>query len=146
MTMKRILAILAGLFTILAVSKADDRPVRFEQLPKAAQKFVKANFPENKVLYASKDDDIVFPEYEVGLDNGVSIDFRNDGQLEKIKAPQTGVPASIIPAKIREYVAAHYPGVKYFECEVDKTGYEVKISNGLELRFSSSFHLVDIDD
>ena len=59
---------------------------------------------------------------------------------------QTGVPAALIPVKIREYVAVHYPEVKYLEYEVDKTGYEVKISNGLELRFSTSFRLVDIDD
>lgn len=144
--MKRILTILVGLLTIVSVSKADDKPIRFEQLPKAAQKFVTVNFPENKVLYASKDDDIVFPDYEVRLDNGVSIDFSNDGKMEKIKGTQAGVPAALIPVKIREYVAAHYPEVKYLEYEVDKTGYEVKISNGLELRFSTSFHLVDIDD
>jgi hypothetical protein len=144
--MKRLVFVLISLLAIGYISKADDRPVKFEQLPKEAQKFVKINFPENKVLYASKDDDIVFPEYEVRLDNGVSIDFRNDGQLEKIKAPQFGVPTAIVPVKIREYVAAHYPGVSILEYEVDKTGYEVKISNGLELRFSSSFHLVGVDD
>jgi hypothetical protein len=66
--------------------------------------------------------------------------------LEKVKSSQTGVPAAIIPLKIREYVSVHYPQVKYLEYEVDKTGYEVKISNGLELRFNTSFHLVDIDD
>lgn len=144
--MKRILFVLIGLLAIGSISKADDRPVRFEQLPKAAQKFVKVNFPENKVLSASKDDDLMFPEYEVVLDNGTSLDFKNDGSLEKLKSSQAGVPAAIIPLKIREYVSVHYPQVKYLEYEVDKTGYEVKISNGLELRFNTSFHLVDIDD
>jgi hypothetical protein len=144
--MKRIFVILAGLLAIASVSKADDRPVRFEELPKAAQKFVKVNFPDNIVLYASKDDDIMFPEYEVGLDNGINIDFRNDGQLEKIQARQTGVPAAIIPVKIREYVTAHYPGVKILEYEVDRNGYEIKVSNGLEMKFSLTFHLVEIDD
>ncbi len=144
--MKRIFVILAGLLAIASVSKADDRPVRFEELPKAAQKFVKVNFPDNIVLYASMDDDIMFPEYEVGLDNGVNIDFRNDGQLEKIQARQTGVPAAIIPVKIREYVTAHYPGVKILEYEVDRNGYEIKVSNGLEMKFSLTFHLVEIDD
>jgi hypothetical protein len=144
--MKRIFVILAGLLAIASVSKADDRPVRFEELPKAAQKFVKVNFPDNIVLYASKDDDIMFPEYEVGLDNGINIDFRNDGQLEKIQARQTGVPAAIIPVKIREYVTAHYPEVRILEYEVDRNGYEIKVSNGLEMKFSLTFHLVEIDD
>ncbi len=146
MTMKRISAILIGLFTLVSVSKADDRPVKFEQLPKAAQKFVKTNFSGVNVLAATKDDDIIAPEYEVILDNGVRLDFKNDGSLEKIKSSQVEVPAAIIPVKIREYITAHYPGVKCMEYEVDKTGYEVKISNGLELRFSTSFRLVDIDD
>ena len=70
---------------VVGISKADDRPVRFEQLPKAAQEFVMVNFPENKVLSASKDDDLMFPEYEVVLDNGTSLDFKNDGSLEKLK-------------------------------------------------------------
>ena len=146
MTMKRILAILAGLFTLVSVSKADDRPVRFEQLPKAAQKFVKTNFPDNKVIYSAKDDDIVSPEYEVALDNGVKVDFKNDGRLEKIEAPQSGIPEGIIPEQIHKYVTKHYPGSKYLEYEVDKVGYEVKLSNGLELTFSSSFHLLQVDD
>ena len=144
--MKRISAILIGLFTLIFVSKADDRPVKFEQLPKAAQKFVKANFSGVNVLAATKDDDLIAPEYEVILDNGVRLDFKNDGSLEKIKSSQAGVPAAIIPVKIREYITKHYPGVIYREYEVDKTGYDVKLSNGLELRFNTSFHLVDIDD
>ena len=146
MTMKRILAILVGLFTLVSVSKADNRPVRFEQLPKEAQKFVKTNFPDSKIVYSVKDDDVISPEYEVALDYGVKIDFKNDGRLEKIDAPQTGVPEGIIPEKIHKYVTKHYPGTKYLEYEVDKVGYEVKLSNGLELTFSSSFHLLQVDD
>ena len=144
--MKRIIALIAGIFIIISVSKADDKPVKFEQLPKAARTFVATNFPENKVLLSTKDDDIISPEYEVRLDNGIKIEFRNDGKVEKVSAPQTGVPSCIIPDKIREYVSVHYPDVSYLEYEVDRTSHEVKLSNGLELRFSTSFHLVDIDD
>jgi hypothetical protein len=144
--MKRVIALIAGLLTIISVSKADDKPVRFEQLPKAAQKFVTTNFPDSKVIYSTKDDDIISPEYEVALDNGVKIDFKNDGRLEKIEAPQIGVPEGIIPEKIHKYVAKHYPGAKCLEYEVDKVGYEVKLSNGLELTFSTSFHLIQVDD
>ena len=70
--MKRILAILVGLFTLVSVSKADNRPVRFEQLPKEAQKFVKTNFPDSKIVYSVKDDDVISPEYEVALDNATA--------------------------------------------------------------------------
>ena len=144
--MKRILFVLIGLLAIGSISKADDRPVRFEQLPKAAQKFVKTNFADNKVVFVAKDDDIVAPDYEVVLDNGTVLQFSSIGSLEKIEAFKAGVPMNLIPEKIKEYVTATYPEVYYREYEIDRGKHEVKLSNGLELTFNSVFTLIEVDD
>lgn len=144
--MKRILVAVISLMAIGCISKADDRPVKFERIPAAAQKFVKTNFADNKVVFVTKDDDIVAPDYEVVLDNGTVLQFSSIGSLEKIEAFKAGVPMNLIPEKIKEYVTATYPEVYYREYEIDRGKHEVKLSNGLELTFNSVFTLIEVDD
>ena len=144
--MKRILVAIISLMAIGCISKADDKPIKFERIPAAAQKFVKSNFSDSKVVFVTKDDDIVAPDYEVILDNGTVLQFSSSGVLEKIEAFKVGVPVSLIPKKIQEYVSTTYQGVSYREYEIDRGKYEVKLSNGLELTFNSAFTLIEIDD
>ena len=135
-----------SLMAIVCISKADNKPVKFEKLPAAAQKFVKENFADNTVVLVTKDDDIVAPDYEVTLDNATVLQFSNTGALEKIEAYKAGVPQYLIPKKIQEYVSATYPEVFYREYEIERGRYEVKLSNGLELTFNSALTLIEIDD
>ena len=144
--MKKILVIVIGLITMACISRADEKPVKFEKIPVVAQNFIKTNFADNSVVYVAKDDDLVAPDYEVVLDNGTVVQFSNSGNLEKIEAYKNGVPQHLIPDKIRDYVTVNYPGVYYREYEIDRGKYEVKLSNGLELTFNSQFTLIEIDD
>ena len=144
--MKKILTFIVGLFAFTALINADDRPVPFDQLPEQAKTFVKTNFASAKVLYSSVDDDIIAPDYEVILDNGFEIQFKNDGRLESIDANMGSIPESINPDQIKTYVKANHPNVTYKEYEVGARSYEVKISNGLELTFNLDFKVIEIDD
>lgn len=144
--MKKILVLLAGIFAFVGISKADDRPVTYDQLPEAAKTFIKKHFPKANLVYATVDDDLIRPDFEVRLDNGFEIQFENDGSLDKIETREGNVPEVLIPEKIREYVRKNYPHVTYKEYEVGTRSYEVKLSNKLELKFNSSFVLIEIDD
>jgi hypothetical protein len=144
--MKKVMIIVLCLITIGCIGRADERPVKFERIPAAAQKFIKTNFVDNTVVHVTKDDDLVAPDYEVVLDNGTVVQFSNSGSLEKIEAYRAGVPQHLIPEKIREYVSVNYPGAVYREYEIDRAKHEVKLSNGLELTFNSLFNLIEIDD
>ena len=97
-------------------------------------------------MTATVDDDFIRPDYEVRLDNGFEIQFENDGSLDKIETRTGDVPEVLIPDKIKEYVKKNYKDVTYKEYEVGTRSYEVKLSNGLELKFNSSFALIEIDD
>lgn len=146
--MKKVLYLFGALSlaALLACEKYDDdRPVDFNKLPAVAQTFVKGYHADAKVLYVTKDDDIILPDYNVRLDNGVSIQFSNNGALEKIETP-AGVPDGVVPVQIADYVKTQYPDVVIKEYEVGKSTYEVKLSNRLELTFNSSFKLIEIDD
>lgn len=144
--MKQILAIISAFFVMSTILRADDRPISYEQLPAAAKTFIKQNFPDAKLLYATVDDDFIRPDYEVRLDNGFKIKFEHDGSLDNIETRDGNLPEAIIPVKIREFVKANYPGTTYKEYEVGTRNYEVKLSNRLELKFNSSFALIEIDD
>lgn len=130
------------LFALAAI--ADDRPIPFKRLPDAAQKFINANFPEDKVLHALKDDDLIAPDYEVMMESGVKIDFNSSGKMESVSSPM-GVPASIVPAQIHKYVKAHYPDAVIVEYDVDRYSHEIKLNNRMELEFNSAFNLVEVD-
>lgn len=142
--MKRFLFIVMSIVFSLAC-EADDRLINVEQLPSAAKEFIKTYFPEEKVSVAYADDDIIRPDYTVILSNGAEIDFENDGSLEKIEY-RAGIPATIIPVQIVEYVKTNYPSAAIIGYEVGRREYEVKLSNNLELKFNGKFTLVEIDD
>ena len=140
--------IIAATLMLVALSSAvaDDKPITFDKMPQAAQNFVKTNYPDVEVALTTVDDDIVNPEYKVALVNGVVIEFKNDGRLESIKTRTGNIPEGIIPVQIIEEVKRHYPESVITEYEVGRYSYEVKLSNRMELKFNSSFKLVEIDD
>lgn len=143
--MKRIFTIIAVALTSVQMSKADDRPVTFSQLPAAAQTFINTNYSGEKISYATVDDDFIRPDYNVMLANGVKIQFENSGALEKIES-RAGIPEELIPVQIRDYVKLHYPDVIFVEYEIGKRTYEVKLSNRLEIKFNRNFNVIEIDD
>ena len=136
----------SALLAFTMMLKADDRPVTLSQLPVAAQTFIKTNFPADKLSYATKDDDIIRPDYNVVLVSGVRISFDNSGALEKIEVGNNAMPENLIPVQIREFVKADYPEARITEYEVERRHYDVKLSNRLELKFDRNFTLVGIDD
>lgn len=142
--MKRFFILCAIVGFSLACS-AEERPMTFDQLPAAAKTFISTNFPDEKVSYVLMDDDLIRPDYEVILSNGMKLQFNHDGSLDKIES-RTGVPESLIPVQIRDYVNRHYEKEVIVSYDIDRRTYEVKLSNGLELKFSSSFNIIEVDD
>ena len=143
--MKKIFALVTVVLASLQIINADDRPVTFNQLPAPAQEFITTNYPDEKISYATKDDDFILPDYNVMLANGVKIQFEHSGALEKIEA-RTGIPEDLVPFQIRDYVKLHYPDAIFVEYEIGKRSYDVKLSNRLEVKFNRNFNVIEIDD
>ena len=143
--MKKILIMTAAIFFFAAIAAADERPVDAKSLPSAALTFINGNFPGEQIIYAAKGEDMIYPDYNVTLSNGVFLEFYNDGAFEKIES-KNGVPVEMIPIQIVEFVKVRYPDAYFVEYEVTKRHYEVKLSNRLELMFSKSYNLMKIDD
>jgi len=143
--MKKILLLVAAISVFSFAALADDRPIDYNQLPSPAKEFIKGNFAALKITYVTKEDDFIRPDYSVMLADGTRLEFNHSGSLKQI-ANVNGISSDLIPVSIREYVDLHYPGAGYVEYEIGKRTYEVKLDNRLELKFSSSFHIIEVDD
>ena len=144
--MKKIFVTLAFVLASLTIMNADDRAVTFDQLPKKAQEFIKLYYPNEKVSYASIDDDLFAPDYQVALVGGVIIQFENNGLLENIETRNGNIPAGIIPEKIISSAKEHFPDAIIIEYEVNRKSFEIKLSNRMEMKFDALCNLVEIDD
>ena len=146
--MKKILFILVAVFSVgVFVAIADnEKIIDKSQLPKAAQQFIDSHFTSADLLYAKEDSYILFSSYEVMLSGGVKLEFSNKGNWEEVNCRESAVPAAIIPQPIKDYIVKNYAGENIIVIEKNLYGYEVKLSNRLELKFDRKFNLYDIDD
>lgn len=142
--MKKFFATL--LFSVVVISVYADRPVTVERLPAAAREFIVSNYPSDNISYAIVDDDIVRPDYTVVLVSGARIEFNNHGALKSIEDRRNGISRSLLPVQIADYVNRHYPDASFIKYEIDRRGYDVTLSNRLELKFNRHYNVVEVDD
>ncbi len=128
-----------------AVSIADDRMIPAEQLPAAAQNFIKTTFPKASIAYVEKDG-YINPTYEVLLSNNTKVEFDRRGQWDNVDTKTGAVPAQLIPTAIAKYVKANFAGNVITKIDKESYGYEIELSNDLELKFNKAGYLIDMDD
>ena len=143
--MKKILIYCAALFLSAAALNARSKSIDVYSLPDAVRHFIECYFPDNHILRATQDDDLIYPSYDVELEDGISLEFYNDGTLEKISS-KAGVSREFIPVPILEFVKVRYPGAYFVEYKMDKKHFEVTLSNRIELKFNNQFNLIEVDD
>ncbi|MBQ5663515.1 MAG: PepSY-like domain-containing protein, partial [Bacteroidaceae bacterium] len=117
-----------------------------ENLPKKALLFIDSNFKDAKITYVKDERDYLERSYEVLFANGTKVEFNRNGEWKEVDCRREAVPSAIVPAKILNYVNSTYPGVKIVRIEHDRTDYELKLSNNLELTFNKKLNIIDIDD
>ena len=139
--------LLAALVGIAGTAFADnDKPITVEQLPDTARRFIAHYFPEIKTSYAKMETEFLDKSYEVVFTNGNKVEFDGKGMWKEVNCKFTQVPEGVVPQPIKTHVATHYPDTKILEIDYDKHDYELKLSNGLELKFNLKFDLIGIDD
>ena len=124
---------------------AEDSEIAFEKLPEKAQKVVKQAYPEGKVKKVEMERRASLIQYEVKMAGGAKLQFSKDGTLTECECTKEAVPAVLIPAKIKDFMAKEFPDREIRRFEHDSKLYELLLDNGDELSFNSSFRLIDID-
>lgn len=143
--MKKLLFLLACLFALLAVVRADDdKPIHVNQLPKAAQQLISQNFAGKKVALAKVENDFWDKNYKVVFTNGDKVEFDKGGNWKEVDCKYSAVPSKIIPEAISRYVKSNYSSAKILEIDRDKKDYEVKLSNGWEIKFDLNYNVINL--
>lgn len=141
--MKQMKYLLMALMCLISSSvMADDTPIPVEQLPEAAKTFVQTNFKGQKIVYAEKD----WNSFECRLADGTKIEFTKKGAWKKIDRKATAVPDAIVPATILEYVKANFVGCTVTKIDKERYGYDIELSNDMDLKFNFQGALIGMDD
>ena len=143
--MKRMRLLFIALMSMMvtSVAFADDKPIPVEKLPAAARTFVDTNFPGRKILYAEKDG----RTYECRLDDGTKVDFTSKGEWKQVDCHgMSAVPAVLVPEAIKQYVETNFSNCMITKIDKERHGYDIELSNDLELRFNHQGALIGMDD
>ena len=138
--MIRKLLLIIFLFSFLtSVEVAAQRPQAKENIPEKALQFLEKHF-KNYEIYRAKYDK-KSGEWEIKLQSGHEIEFDYDGNWFEIDGETNPLPKSIIdllPVSIMHYIAKNYPRRAILKIERESYGYEIELSNSVELQFSKT--------
>ncbi len=144
--MKKMILLTVSLFMGLgAIFAGHDRPIKVEQLPEKAQKFLTTYWTDVKVLKAEMDKDGLEVAYDVYLENKTKIEFDKRGEWKEIKSPMTEIPKGVIMQNILDYVANNYSGSRIEKIKREHHHYEVELTNDIELKFNKKGEFKRVD-
>lgn len=146
--MKRIFLLTVSLLFIgVGVVRADkDYVITKSELPVKAREFVDKYFAKSKISYVKEERDFFERNYQVFFADGSKVEFYRNGEWREVDCRYTEVPAVIVPSAILNYVREHFAGEIILKIERERSDYDVKISNKLELTFDKNFKIKEIDD
>ena len=142
----KILAMTLLLGFYAAACSGGDKVITVNELPAAAQTFIGKYFGAKKVMLVKKDKEGVKTYYDVLMADGTKLEFDKKGEWRDIETKSEGVPATLVPTEISSYVSKNYPDQRILQIDRDRSGFQIELSNGLDLEFNKKFQLVEIDD
>ena len=120
----------------------DGTIITVSQLPQKAQEFIQQYFPDKTASYAKKE----YTQFEVKFSDGTEVEFDRKGNWDNVDCQWESVPAALVPTEIATYVSTNFPGALIVKIDKERYGYEIELSNDLELKFNKSGKLFHIDD
>ena len=144
--MRQIFSFLMVVVLCVCTACADDfTTTDVTSLPAKAQQYLK-HF-DSPVAYIEVDNDGVFGKnYDVKLKDGSEIDFDKKGEWKSIDTNLKSVPATFVHKSIADYVKKNYPDTFVSKIERDSRGYDVELSNHMDLKFDTNGNSVRFDD
>lgn len=124
------------------VNGGDDHVVSTGQLPQNAQDYINKYLPGKTVASVVADND----DYNVIMQSGERLEFDLGGNIKDIEAyPE--VPAAVIDERIISDVKTIDPQAKIVKIERNGYGgFEVKLSNGMEINYDVNCQRLGFDD
>jgi len=126
---------------------SNETVIEASALPENARTFVTTHFPTATYVRVEKqniaDDDGSI--YDAHLSNGFEIDFDTNGNWTDVDGNANAVPTAIVPEAITNYVTLTYPNQFISTIEIEITGYDVELSNDLDLKFTAQGEFIGME-
>lgn len=117
-----------------------------DSIPVQARAFIDQYFPESSVVLVEVENEDGVQEYSVWLNDGTKIEFDMQGSWKRVGRNKTGVPASLIPDAIKQYVKTHYPNDVVTKFSKKDYGYKLELSDDMDLRFDHQCKFIEVID
>lgn len=141
--MKRLFLLALVPFILISCEKEDNLPLT--SIPSEISNYVSTHFPDNPIINAIKDTDGFELTYDTTLEGNFFIEFNRKKEVIDIEG-LTKLPDSVIPAKLLGYVTSNYPDNFIIGWEIDDRNQQIKLANGLELKFNMNGDFLRIDN
>lgn len=139
--------LMALFLTVGGNVKAQESIITENELPQAAQKFIKDNFSKSTIDYMKKDKEFFSTDYKVKFTDGSDVEFDSKGVWMEVDGNKKAIPTGFIQKSILTYVGEKFPNAHIVKIEKGRfERQEVKLSNGLELEFNAKGEFKRIDD
>lgn len=136
------------MLVVFTMSSCDkEEAIQVGDLPSTASTFLSTYFPELSISHAKKEKDGIFGrEYTVYLEDGTEVDFDKDGNwIDVDGAGNSPIPTGFILEPIVTYVAEKYSNATITGIEKNRNGFEVELTNDLDLEFDSNGNFKRVD-
>lgn len=145
--MKKILFVLLAVVAAMSVSAKDNISHDPAILPEAARTVIKNNYKADISFIKIDKDWGRISEYEVILTDGSEVKFDSKGNWEEAESRRNGsVPDFFVLKPIRDFVAKNHPGQKVVGIDKERKGYDVTLTNGIDIEFDAQGNFKRYDD
>lgn len=115
-------------------------------LPLNAQSFLKTHFAGQEPTYIVSDKETFSTDYKVQFANNIEVEFDGKGNWEEVDGNHQAIPVAVIPKAISSYIKTNFANTTVTKIDKGTWGYEVDLSNNLELEFNSKGKFLRIDN
>jgi hypothetical protein len=147
---KTVLYVMFFAVATLFVACEEEKLIQENELPAISKTFVETHFPDVVITAIVKErDGLTDIDYTVYLTNGFDIDFTKSGDWDDVDGHFLPVPESILdllPKPLLQHIANTFPTLSIIEVNRERYGYEIGLSNDMDLKFDSNGRFTGIDD
>lgn len=138
------------IFLIVLIScKVDDDSnetrLILSEIPTEILAYKELHFPESDIIRAIKEVEYYGTTYELYLVGPFELDFNGNFEVVEIEG-EKGLPDSVIPDIIIEYVSQHYPNNFIREWQLDRDYQKIELNNGMEIQFELNGDFIKVED
>ena len=144
--MRKFILMIMMCFISASMCLADDHPIPVSSLPQQVQTFIAQHFQGKGIVYAEKDREDGKLSYEVHLTDGTEVTFDKAGIWNKIDCEyNTAVPQELVPETVKTCIK-QYPNAVVTKVDKERYGYEIELSNGIEIKINHQGQVIGYDD